>query len=527
MVTVTIDGNEIQVADGTNLVEAAKQAGVTIPTFCYHPALRVVGQCRICFVEVVGMPRLVTACSTPAQDGMEVVTTSDKVKQARSAVMEFLLANHPLDCPVCDQAGECLLQDYSVDHGADSTHMVDERRTFAQYERRELGPHVIQNQNRCIHCTRCIRFCEEIAETGDLTMKSRGNHAFIDTFSGEPLDNPMSACVADVCPVGALTVKEFRFRARVWHLEETPSICPGCSIGCSITVDHLDKVVHRFKPRFNPEINGWWMCDYGRASSEELNQRDVHHPAEARGGSLVDIDWSQALRTLEEWIAKGTRVIASANMSNEGLYLVKKLLVDHAGLEVVVPLFEGEQRRMKNSHGEWIASASAHPNSTGARLIGLPMIDEKKLKAFCTKGSSKLLVLDNRSHPWLASKEAASALVGRSVAVSARVHTALSRGAELVLPAASWIGMEGSYTSSTGRVQLTRRGFYPLGTSKPLWEILWLLSVQLGLEKERTVRPQTVFSELAEQVPAFAGMTYRRLANESGIPVLEEDEHVG
>jgi len=222
VVTLTIDGCQVRVSEGTNLVEAAKNLGIEIPTYCYHPGLTVVGQCRICFVEIEGMPRLVTACSTPAQENMVVLTDSDRVREARAAIMEFLLENHPLDCPVCDQAGECGLQDYSVEHGLDTTHMIDERRTYPGYERRLIGPHVVQNQNRCIHCTRCIRVTTEISETADLTMKSRGNHSFIDTFDGQPLDNPWSACVADVCPVGALTVKDFRFRAR-----EAPSPHPS------------------------------------------------------------------------------------------------------------------------------------------------------------------------------------------------------------------------------------------------------------------------------------------------------------
>jgi len=269
MITVTIDGKSVTVAEGTYIVEAALKAGIEIPTYCYHPGLSVVGQCRICFVEIEGMPRLVTACSTPVQEDMVIFSGSERVREARAAVMEFLLENHPLDCPVCDQAGECGLQDYSVEHGLDSTHMIDGRRTFPGYERREIGPHVIQNQNRCIHCTRCIRFTTEISETADLAMKSRGNHSYIDTFDGAPLDNPWSACVADVCPVGALTVKEFRFRARVWHLEETDTVCPGCSIGCNVHLGHLDGVIHRFVPRANAEINGWWMCDYGRFLADQ------------------------------------------------------------------------------------------------------------------------------------------------------------------------------------------------------------------------------------------------------------------
>ena len=293
--------------------------GIEIPTYCYHPGLTVVGQCRICFVEVEGAPRLVTACSTPVRDGMVVHTDSQKVRDARAAVMEFLLANHPLDCPVCDQAGECYLQDYSVEHGLDTTHMVDERRTFPGLERRMIGPHVVQNQNRCIHCTRCVRFTEEIAETADLTLKSRGNHAYIDTADGRPLANPWSACVADVCPVGALTVKEFRFRARVWHLDTTESVCPGCSIGCAVTIGHREGVVYRFLPRFNPEVNGWWMCDYGRFLAEGLNAREVERPAlrgrgrrSSRRPGATPSPRSQAL------VERRPRVVLSAGLSQRG-----------------------------------------------------------------------------------------------------------------------------------------------------------------------------------------------------------------
>jgi NADH-quinone oxidoreductase subunit G len=525
MVTVTIDGKEIQVAEGTNLVEAAKKAGIDIPTFCYHPGLRVVGQCRICMVEVEGLPRLVIACATPVQDGQVVLTASERVKEARAAVMEFLLANHPLDCPVCDQAGECMLQDHSVDHGLADTHMVDERRTNPGRERKRLGPHIVQNQNRCIHCTRCVRLTHEIAETGDLTMKSRGNHAYIDTFDGTPLDNPWSGCVADVCPVGALTVEEFRFRARVWDLEETESICPGCSIGCGIIIGHLKSVVHRFIPRENRQINGWWMCDYGRFLAESLNQREITEP-QLDGDT---IGWLEALVQLEEWLSSDAtaRVVASANLSNEGLYLVKKVLAEHAGLEVVVPVHQGEERRVKNGRGEWVTSTDAHPNATGARLIGLHTVDASALEDFIMTSSGPLLVLDNRSHPWLESEAAAHAVARQKLIITGRTHTPLSRKAALVLPAASWIGMEGSYTSSTGRVQLNRRGIYPVGQSKPVWEILYLLAVQLGIEKEGPVIPRAIFEELVTEVRAFAGMTYRRLASESGIPVDEEVANVG
>ncbi len=449
MPKLSIDGREVEVPDGTNLVEAAARAGIEIPTYCYHPGLSVVGQCRICFVEVEGAPRVVTACSTPAREGMVVHTASQKVRDARAAVMEFLLENHPLDCPVCDQAGECYLQDYSVEHGLATTHMVDVRRTFPGFERRMIGPHVVQNQNRCIHCTRCIRFTEEISETHDLTMKSRGNSSYIDTFDGEPFDNPWSACAADVCPVGALTVKEFRFRARVWHLTDTESVCPGCSVGCSIKVGHLNEVVYRFVPRYNAQINGWWICDYGRFLAEGLNRREVDRPLARSGDTVEPLPWQQALLRLRRMLeAPGpARVIASANLSTEALFLAKTLLAEKAGLEVVVPVDVGEGHKVKNGRREWVESRDAHPNSTGARLLGLRSVDKSALVDFVKGGSGPLVLLDNLAHPWLETEEAAVAVGERETAVVARVHTPLSRRASLLLPVASWAETEGTYVT--------------------------------------------------------------------------------
>jgi NADH-quinone oxidoreductase subunit G len=529
MLTLTIDGQEVQVVEGTNLVEAAEKVGITIPTYCYHPGLSIVGQCRICFVELEGAPRLVTACSTQAQDGMAVLTASEKVRMARAAVMEFLLENHPLDCPVCDQAGECLLQDFSVEHGIDSTHMVDERRTFEGMGRRTIGPHVVQNQNRCIHCTRCVRFTREVAETWDLTMKSRGNHAYIDTFDGEPLDNPWSACVADVCPVGALTVKEFRFRARVWHLEETNSICPGCSIGCNTKIGHLDKVVHRFTPRQNREINGWWMCDYGRFLAESLNKRDVSEPLERKNKHLNPASWTDVIEGVAAMLKSQAKafVVLSANLSNEALFLARELFVSKIGAEVVVPILPGEERQIKNGHNEWLSSHDAHPNSSGAKLLGLHTVDQAELEEFLLSSNGPLLVLDAHAHPWLEEEDTPHLLKGQDSAVMTRCHTPLSRKATWVMPQASWIETEGTYTSSTGRVQLAKRGLYPAGAAKAPWEILSLLTRSVDSEFELPSSPSEVFGRLAAEVPAFAGMTYGRLAFEPGIQALEEVPNVG
>ena len=529
MVTLTIDGREVTVAEGTNLVQAAAAAGIEVPTYCYHPGLSVVGQCRICFVEVEGMPRLVTACSTPAQPDMAVLTASDRVREARAAVMEFLLENHPLDCPVCDQAGECGLQDYSVEHGLDSTHMVDERRTYPSFERRMIGPHVIQNQNRCIHCTRCIRFTTEIADTADLTMKSRGNHSYIDTFDGRPFENPWSACAADVCPVGALTVKEFRFRARVWHLEETKTVCPGCSIGCNVMLGHLDGEVHRFVPRGNTEINGWWMCDYGRFLAAELNDRTVDVPLERFGESDRRLGWDTALAEVARWLREAPQplVVASANLSNEALFAVRRNLVEGARIEVVVPVSEGETRRIKNGRGVWTSSVDAHPNSTGARQLGFATADAANLESYLRDGTGPVLFLDAHAHPWLMSEGAVAITTNRQVAVLARYRTPLVDAASIVMPLTSWAETEGTYTSSTGRVQLARRALPPCGQARPSWEVVYRLALELGIEQERAVSPRILFAEMAAEVAAFSGMTWGRLMTEPGMPVHEEVHGVG
>jgi len=416
-----------------------------------------------------------------------------------------------------------------VDHGMDTTHMVDRRRTYPGYERRDIGPRVVQNQNRCIHCTRCIRFTEEISETADLTMKSRGNHSFIDTYDGKPLDNPWSACVADVCPVGALTVKDFRFRARVWHLDETASICPGCSIGCNVTVGHLKREVHRFLPRHNHEVNGWWMCDYGRSLAEGLNERQIELPLIRTNEGERPVVWQDALERLADVLRSQppARVVASANLSNEALFLTKKLLVDELGLEVVVPIHVGETRKIKNGHRQWIESVDGHPNSAGARILGLNSVDETGLGRFLALAEGPIVVLDAAAHPWLDSDEAASVTGDKPLVVLAREESSLTRVAELVLPLASWAETEGTYTSSTGRVQLARRAFPPAGQAQPAWEILHRLSQMLGAAVVAKASAEVLYEALSGQFEAFRETTFRRLEGEPGLELGPEVSDVG
>jgi NADH-quinone oxidoreductase subunit G len=392
-----------------------------------------------------------------------------------------------------------------------------------------IGPHVVQNQNRCIHCTRCIRFTTEISETSDLTMKSRGNHSYIDTFDSKPFENPWSACAADVCPVGALTVKEFRFRARVWHLEETPSVCPGCSIGCNVHLGHLDRVVHRFVPRFNREVNGWWMCDYGRFLAAAHNDRVVERPVLRADGSERPMAWPAALDALADKLKNAPKpvVLGSANLTNEALFALKRNLVDGARMEVVVPVHTGTTRRMKNGRGLWLESSDAHPNSAGARHLGLATVDGASLEAYLRDGDGPFLILDAHAHPWLTTEAAAAAVKGRWVAVLARTRTPLVDAAAMVLPAASWAETEGTYTSSTGHLQLAKKAVAPRAQARPAWEVVSGLALALGLEQEREVSAHILFAEMAAEVAAYRGLAWSRLKDGDPAEIRREVPGVG
>ena len=556
MPRVTIDGREIEVAAGTNLIEAARAAGIEIPYFCYHPYLKVVGQCRICMVEIVGQPRLAIACATPATEGLVVKSeTSARAKEAREAVMEFLLENHPLDCPVCDQAGECLLQDHSMSEQGSkfATHMADSRRTFPGYERRLIGPHIVQNQNRCISCSRCIRFTQEISETSALTYKWRGNYAFIDTFNGEALDDPMSACVADVCPVGALTVREFRFRKRAWKLRSTTSVCPGCSIGCNIWIDHHERAVYRFTPRENPEINATWLCDHGRFLAESLNEQAYLYPHHRVGNQLTRVGWGETMSALALDLKSATRlrVVASANLSNEELYLARELFRRQLRAEVVVPVFRGEKRRMRNGRKEWLTSTDAHPNAAGARRLGLEVVDADGLSRFLYGAADLTVLLDTAAHPFLASPEALQLLrVGPSL-VLARTEHPVANVAAWLLPTASLASNEGTFTSSTGTVQVFQPAFAPPGTvrrtptggmsptvptiaspwgppgeARPVWLVLTALARALGLANLDFGHPAEIFAQMTRTEKSFAGLAWEGLGGAQR-DSFRERQHVG
>jgi NADH-quinone oxidoreductase subunit G len=530
-VKLTIDGRPVEVPEGTNLIEAAKMAGIVIPHFCYHPRLTVVGQCRMCLVEIEGAPKIQAACTTPIREGMVVHATSEKAKEAQAATMEFLLINHPLDCPICDQAGECKLQDNAFGHGHQASRYDERKKQFEGFGRTKIGPRVIADMTRCIQCTRCIRFTQEIAGTGELTFLDRAGRTLVWTHDGRELDNDWSACAADVCPVGALTTEEFRFRQRVWYLEKTPSVCFGCDIGCNLTAEtslaREDKtsheVVYRFLPRLNPEVNDYWLCDHGRFLAESLNERAYTRPVARESGQTRNLPWDQALdrvaAVIKEALSGGGPgsifAVGSAFLSNEENWLLRKLFRDTLQVpHLDVAADPDRVRRMKSKNG-WIESSGvAAPNLAGARQMGVSPAPGGRGLADLYSGAivPDVLYVADASF----SRDADDAgIVGRLrrarfLVVHARTENALSRAADLVFPAASLAQKDGTFTSRFDRVQRFERAMLPRPPVRADWEILLALARRFGFGRHDW-NPLTIFSEIARDVPDYRDIDFREL----------------
>src|SRR5574342_546526 len=373
MPRLTIDGKEVEVAPGTNLIEAARLVGIEIPHYCYHPGLSIAGQWRLCMVDIEKSPRPQISCNMAATDGMGVHTQTERVLETRKSIMEFHLINHPLDCPVCDQAGECWLQIYYMKHGLYDPRMTDEK--VHKPKAVPLGPHVMLDAERCILCSRCVRYCDEVTHTGELGIFNRGDHSELGLFHGGTLENKYSGNVIDICPVGALTDRDFRFQVRVWYLDTAKSVCNGCARGCNIEV-HTNKHrthhnegrrVARLKPRFNADVNKWWICDAGRYGFKWIDDKNrlaqPIHRADAQG---TEVSWDRALpelvTTLQRARPEEIGFLASPQMSNEDLWVLRRLaeLLGVRNLDFRVP------PRVAGDEDSFLIRADKHPNSRGA-----------------------------------------------------------------------------------------------------------------------------------------------------------------
>ncbi|MGH9458764.1 MAG: molybdopterin-dependent oxidoreductase [Thermoanaerobaculia bacterium] len=486
MAKISVDGTEIEVQDGINVIEAAKAAGVHVPHFCYHPALSVVGQCRMCLVEVEGIPKLQAGCATSVKDGMKIHVYNEKVDKARKGQMEFLLINHPLDCPICDKAGECPLQDYSFNYGSVTSRYGEVKRIYPGMDRTSVGPHVLQNMNRCIHCTRCIRFCDEITGTGELGFFKRGASTEVGVFPGRPLDNWMSANVTDICPTGALTTREFRFESRVWNLASTESVCNGCDVGCNLFIEHRSGKIYRYKPRVNPEVNDFWLCDYGRFSHERYEVDRVVAPKVRRDDWLGVATWDEAMDAIETALrdVPGDRIaaLASAQMTNEEAALFKAIFVDHLASPHVDAYVDPIGPIPMKSRTEWIEGTQAGPNLRGVRAAGVEPTGRKAsdLLERGADGIDFLYVADASFSPRAKEPETVANLrKAKFLVVHAWEAHPLTEVADVVLPAALFAEKSGSWTNLQGRVQEFRQAYPPKGEALEDWEILRRLGARL------------------------------------------------
>jgi NADH-quinone oxidoreductase subunit G len=536
MPRLTIDGKEIEVEAGTNLIEAARRLGIEVPHYCYHPGLSIAGQCRLCMVDLDKAPRPTIACNTQAADGMVVSTDTERVRQARQSMMEFHLVNHPLDCPVCDQAGECWLQIYYMRHGLYDPRMTDEK--VHKPKAVPLGPHVMLDAERCILCSRCVRFCDEITGTGELGIFNRGDHSEIGLFPGRDLTNNYSANVVDICPVGALTDRDFRFQVRVWYLDTTRSICPGCARGCNVDVHtnrrrphHAEgRRVARLKPRFNAEVNAWWLCDVGRYGFGAVDAPDrLLAPLRRTAGAPAEASWEEALAAvvdaLRRCLPEEIAVLASPRMPNEDLLALRRLVevgrIPHVAFEVPAAT--------PDAGDDFLLRGDRHPNTRGAELIGLGG-DAAGILAAARAGRLRCLWIfhhDLLAGGWSAAEVGEALSRVETVVVSGTNASATSDRAHWVLPSAAWVEREGTFTNFEGRVQRLRTAVEPLGQALPDWEVLGRVLGALGAPPPGP-RAEHWFRELARTMPAFAGMTYQSVgdtgqlvagATSSGVPL--------
>jgi len=466
--TVTVDGTEYEGEPGRTILQALDDLGilmngVDVPHYCWHPKLSIDGSCRLCQVEVEGVPKLQIACNTPVKDGMEVRTTTDAVKEAREGVMELLLVNHPLDCPICDQAGECKLQDSAFEYGVEHARTREPRR--AAKKRVDFGPTITFDQERCILCRRCVRFCREVPGTGEIGVFGRGDHSMIETFPGLELDNPYSMNVADICPVGALTTKDFRFKIRVWFLEDVPGICTGCAKGCNVWLGTANNKVYRYVPRRNDAVNETWMCDPGRMTYKALGSPDRLDRAMVRGelGVLEVAPVERAVAVAADRLralvdAKGPGVvgaIASGHGTNEDL-------------EAFVALLDGlgvEARGLATVQGDsddLLIQAEKAANGEGARRLGFG--DAGAVLDRLRAGGLEALVV--MGHDLLAPQHLGG-IEGLerldTLIVLDTHHSALERVAHVVIPTRHASEKRGHFTNHEGIVQPLVPAVEPVG----------------------------------------------------------------
>ncbi|MBI5242927.1 MAG: (2Fe-2S)-binding protein [Elusimicrobia bacterium] len=523
-ITLSIDGVSVTVSEGALVIDAARSAGIDIPHYCYHPALGNPGVCRLCMVEVEGLPKLQVSCRLKAKEGMVVRTNSSAARRAQSSSLEFHLVNHPLDCPVCDQAGECLLQDTYQRCGLYSSTVREDKRH--KPKRVKIGERIVFDSERCILCTRCVRFLDEVTKTRELGVFGRGDREEVELCPGRRVDNPYSGNIVDICPVGALTDADFRFQVRVWYLAGTASVCPGCARGCSIFVhSNVQRPWHaggrrvvRLKPRFNPEVNGYWICDEGRYGCKSIDSPSrLKAPSLLKDGKVGAISWEDATKLVSAELAElcrakgpqGLAVILSGTLSNEDLFAAKRLFIER--LKAGHVLLRPGPDQLGEEDG-LLRRKEKVPNLRGAQALGFgTAIREsswEKILAGLTSGEIWGLYVVDRDPLAVWGAEAGEALLGLPFTLHQAANAnRFTRAARWVLPSTSYAEEDATFTNFQGRTQRARKAVAPLGEARPDWRIFGGLLAALGAEFPYG-SARSVFEALAGERSDLVGLDF-------------------
>jgi NADH-quinone oxidoreductase subunit G len=533
MGTVLVNGKPVEIGEGErlNAIQAAERGGVDIPRYCWHPALTVVASCRMCLVEtgekkpdgtIAMVPKLVPACQTPAKDGLVIVTDSQKVKASQAQVLEYLLLNHPLDCPTCDQAGECFLQDYSYRFGHAHSRLHEPK--IRREDKDHIGDKIVLFTDRCVMCSRCVRFTREISGTAELQVINRGSHSEIDTFPGQPCNNKLAGNVVDICPVGALCSKDFLYKQRVWWLQAKQSVCPNCSTGCSISVDQNNDTIYRLQPRYNPKAQGHFMCDEGRFGFKYVHDpnRLVLPIARSSNGRPAN-DWSAVLPAVRSGLkdaAKSRPTAVAAVLSpwmtcEEAFLLAKymKSLSSDVRLAMGPVSIVGEDDRYpKRVDGQpaeptkFTIRAEKCPNRIGVAEIlkhfGGQVVSFDELKAQIADGRiDSLYAVGGDREPWVTEADRGWLSKLKLLIVQDILPSPASELAHYLLPGAAFAEKDGTFINHAGLAQGIERAIRSPGEARPDGRILWELAGRRGLFHAPTLR-----TEIASEIESLAAL---------------------
>lgn len=512
MAKIFIDERELEVAEGTTILKAAESAGLKIPHLCYHDAFVPEGSCRMCLVEIEGFPKLELACSTRVRDGMKVTTRSERVIEARKGVLECLLADHPIDCPICDKAGECKLQDYYEEYGLFESEFAESKEK--RQKKTEIGKNLIHDQERCVLCRRCVRFLREITKTEELGVFHRGIHSEIGIYDGVKVDNDYSGNLAEICPVGAITDRDFRFKTRTWFLQSRESICSLCSRGCNIHVEShqgfsrfsLPKRVYRIRSRENQMINGFWICDKGRYDYAFLDENRVKGIV---SHDSRDIDsWAGAVSYLAEKLKQmkyrnktpSIGMILHTGLTNEELFLIDKIFRNELGVTKVCFLDPEDEKG-----DDFLYTGERTANKKGAHEMGFDL-EPVEWESFF-EGVDLLFAFSSHqtAQSETGSLKAALDGVGEKVLLASHNHE-INSSFDILLPLSVMAEEGGSVTNIVGKTQVFSPAIDPVGDSKPAWHFLVELAREIKIDfpfYNQLSSPERIREQVKNKFPFF------------------------